>query len=777
MELVQSKELSEKEKKNTSIKSKNQRRKERRRDKCKQCEDNNFSSNQAEFCEKCKHFLEGSIKCHLCTKKHYRKKNEDGCLKCNKGEDSTKVTSTPTTTESTTSTTTTTTTTTIATTTQEINTTQEPMTSSVSPNALRKSCRNAVFRRSNRDTCKQALDKCRNKMYRTGNIDKCKEEDGDRDWLQKKCAMENFLDKNKKTCQRLCSDNAYKKVNEHICRSTADVGTLDTVTQEENGESEPKQGDARFESLEELVKKCGNKGYKKRNGDKCKVVETIDLVLVKDTNKGKIDNEVIVSNVKIMDGQVLAKNKVKGNVHTDPEESKIDEEHKTEYEDPAVQKEDILNAIRTKTKKEEEKIIHSVDKGEIVINNEIPTYTSSEIITTTKVKKKKDKKTKEENKKKKLQKTKEILEKKKQREDKKKLKQQKGEEGKVKKSNCNKPKYAAKNPEECKGLQRMNSVLVQKCKKDKYKKKHKERCKDLEDFTNKDADADQSVLCEQPKYRSMYPEHCSDSSSFVLEDVRCKKEAFRRNYPELCTSGNYEDDILMTDSPSEDPDWLQDRCKHNKFRERHRDLCSELCEQDIFAKLYRDICQDNQATTTSVESPGEDQSSLIENVINDIKDIVSKETTRQTTESKINAVKTTTSSPLITTEKITANEKIVTTKSKTTTKAVSTTTSKTTTTSTTTTTTTPTTSTTITTTTTTTTTTTPTTTTSPTSTTTTFASTTTSEEITLETTPQTTPKPSTSDSVVKSDISSPGEETEETGSGASENLPRKFSEE
>merc|ERR1712115_125840 len=221
-------------------------------------------------------------------------------------------------------------------------------------------------------------------------------------------------------------------MGEHICSNTGDEGSKDKVDDDENGESETKQGNARFESLEDLVKKCGNKGYKKRNGDKCKVVETIDLVLVKDADKGKMDNEVIVSNVKIMDGQVPAKNKVKTSIETDPEES--EEKRKTKYEDPAVQKEDIVNAIRTKTEKEGQKIIPSVDKSEVVMNNEIQTYTQSEIITSTKVKKKKDKKTKEENKKKKLQKTKESLEKKKQREVKKKKRGGKKKKKKKKKS-------------------------------------------------------------------------------------------------------------------------------------------------------------------------------------------------------------------------------------------------------------------------------------------------------------------------------------------------------
>merc|ERR1711892_528136 len=127
--------------------------------------DEDFSTKEATFCEKCKHFLGATVKCHLCEKKHYRKKNAEGCAKCNMEDSSLGLASTSTTSTSTTTTTTTTITTTTTTTQQT--TTPAPVTSSVSPTAARKKCRNAVFRRSNRETCKQALDKCRNKMYRT----------------------------------------------------------------------------------------------------------------------------------------------------------------------------------------------------------------------------------------------------------------------------------------------------------------------------------------------------------------------------------------------------------------------------------------------------------------------------------------------------------------------------------------------------------------------------------------------------------------------------------
>merc|ERR1712241_437466 len=117
------------------------------------------------------------------------------------------------------------------------------------------------------------------------------------------------------------------------------------------------------------------------------------------------------------EGKVPTKNKVK---LTDQENSKKGNQDDGTYEDRAVQKEDIINAIKIKTEDKEEKVGHNNDENELAINNEIQTYTSSEIITSSKVKKKKDKEVKKN---KKEQKTKEIMEKKKQREEKKKLKQ------------------------------------------------------------------------------------------------------------------------------------------------------------------------------------------------------------------------------------------------------------------------------------------------------------------------------------------------------------------
>merc|ERR1711892_770815 len=204
-----------------------------------------------------------------------------------------------------------------------------------------------------------------------------------------------------------------------FCSETVADDETEIKNDDGNKERGEEKEQGRFESLEELVKKCGNKGYKKRNGDKCKVVETIDLVLVKDINKAKLDNEVIVSDVKIMEGKVPSRNKLTGTIKGETNE--VDEEN-VKYEDPAIQKEDIVNAIKSKTEKVMEKISVSDDKSELAIENEIQTYEPSDIIRAEKVKKKKDKKKKDEKKNK-------------EKEEKKKLKQEKGKQEKVTKSN------------------------------------------------------------------------------------------------------------------------------------------------------------------------------------------------------------------------------------------------------------------------------------------------------------------------------------------------------
>merc|ERR1712243_304772 len=64
-----------------------------------------------------------------------------------------------------------------------------------SPIQLRKKCRNISFRKNNRDICKEALDKCKNRIFRVNNEDKCRSEEGDKNWLEKKCLDKKFFAK------------------------------------------------------------------------------------------------------------------------------------------------------------------------------------------------------------------------------------------------------------------------------------------------------------------------------------------------------------------------------------------------------------------------------------------------------------------------------------------------------------------------------------------------------------------------------------------------------
>merc|ERR1739838_1192852 len=132
---------------------------------------------------------------------------------------------------------------------------------------------------------------------------------------------------------------------------------------------------------------------------KCKVVETIDLVLVKDANTGKLDNEIIVSDVKIMEGSLPGHLESSKLNHQNENENKDQENLK--YENPSIQKEDIVNSIKSKTDQKIEEVNENEVGNEVPNENEIKTYESSDIITSEKVKKKKDKKKKDTNKNKK----------------------------------------------------------------------------------------------------------------------------------------------------------------------------------------------------------------------------------------------------------------------------------------------------------------------------------------------------------------------------------------
>merc|ERR1719471_1652417 len=154
---------------------------------------------------------------------------------------------------------------------------------------------------------------------------------------------------------------------------------------------------------------------------------------------------------------------------------------------------------------------------------------------------------------------------------------------KKEKSKCNKPKYASTHPDECKSINKLERIFVEKCRKEKYRMKHTGRCRVVEE-----AGADKTAANE------------------VLErlmDVRCRKEAFRKSYPSLCLLDKFEENILETTTIN--PAWLRARCKHEKFQNRNVELCKKIKDYELV-----------------VDSP----ESLIDNVINDIKNIVSHET-------------------------------------------------------------------------------------------------------------------------------------------------------
>merc|ERR1711997_1131180 len=89
-----------------------------------------------------------------------------------------------------------------------------------------------------------------------------------------------------------------------------------------------------------------------------------------------------------------------------------------------------------------------------------------------------------------------------------------------------------------------------------------------------------------------------------LMDVRCRKDSFRTSFPSLCSLDQVEDKVGETTTIS--PVWLKERCKHSKFQERNAELCSgsNIREYEL-----------------DIDHPED----IIDNVINDIKNIVSHE--------------------------------------------------------------------------------------------------------------------------------------------------------
>ena len=72
----------------------------------------------------------------------------------------------------------------------------------------------------------------------------------------KKCATNIFNKKYKDSCQGLCKDEIFSESNPKLCST----------------ENDP-------ESLQEIVEKCSKASYKRKNKEKCEVVERIDIIL------------------------------------------------------------------------------------------------------------------------------------------------------------------------------------------------------------------------------------------------------------------------------------------------------------------------------------------------------------------------------------------------------------------------------------------------------------------------------------------------------------------
>merc|ERR1712210_67632 len=138
--------------------------------------------------------------------------------------------------------------------------------------SLRKKCRSQAFRKKNKDSCKDALDKCKNRMFRAANPRKCEADKTDRAWLAKRCKNKKFLanEKNAKVCQ---------------------LGNI-AVTETDSAAE-------KFDSLEDLVKKCNTPSFKSKNADKCKVVESVDIFAVQENEtKGNEVSEMTLSSDK-----------------------------------------------------------------------------------------------------------------------------------------------------------------------------------------------------------------------------------------------------------------------------------------------------------------------------------------------------------------------------------------------------------------------------------------------------------------------------------------------
>ena len=316
--------------------------------------------------------------------------------------------------------------------------------------------------------------------------------------------------------------------------------------------------------LDELVSNCKKSSYKKANKNKCQVVEALDETVDEINATNEEMKEVEITKEEMKEEEVQKGEMKEEEKKEDEMKNEVMEDEEDEkFDAPSKQKSDIVESIKKQTAQREKK------------NGERKKQ---------KQRKNKDAKKNQKNK----SKTKEEKEKKKNEKEKEKEKEKK-ENGKEKKkekkekSKCNKPKYASTHPDECKSINKLERIFVEKCRKEKYRMKHTGRCRVVEE-----AGADKTAANE------------------VLErlmDVRCRKEAFRKSYPSLCLLDKFEENILETTTIN--PAWLRARCKHEKFQNRNVELCNKIKDYEL-----------------DVDSP----ESLIDNVINDIKNIVSHET-------------------------------------------------------------------------------------------------------------------------------------------------------
>merc|ERR1712039_360563 len=109
-----------------------------------------------------------------------------------------------------------------------------------------KDCRRKVYRRNNKEECKEILDKCNSRMFRTTHQQQCSLRKGDSEWVTQKCETKVFANKNPKLCQ--------KSVKKPVSTGES-FNSLD---------------------LETLVRKCKEETYKAENEEQCLVVEDLD---------------------------------------------------------------------------------------------------------------------------------------------------------------------------------------------------------------------------------------------------------------------------------------------------------------------------------------------------------------------------------------------------------------------------------------------------------------------------------------------------------------------